>query len=217
MDIIVEGNIGVGKTTYLKMLKDFPDEELDVNVEPLSIWKGLGLLDSFYADQKRWAYTFQSTAFVTRFSVAAQLRKHSDGVRILERSVFADNKCFASTQYEMGNMNEMEWHAYSMWYEVMVNKFPDILNFDKIIYLRATPESCLHRINSRDRNAESKMDVNYLRALHAKYESWLFSPEMVDRVHIVDVEKDWESKESYREQVYADIRKVIAEIREEKS
>jgi deoxyadenosine/deoxycytidine kinase len=61
------------------------------------------------------------------------------------------------------------------------------------------------------------MDVNYLRALHAKYESWLFSPEMVDRVHIVDVEKDWESKESYREQVYADIRKVIAEIREEKS
>jgi deoxyadenosine/deoxycytidine kinase len=214
MDIIVEGNIGAGKTTYLKLLKEFTDEELDVNIEPLAMWKELGLLEAFYNDQKRWAYTFQSTAFVTRFAVAAQPRVNPKGVRVLERSVFADNKCFAATQYEVGNMNDMEWHAYSMWYEVMTQKFPDILAFDKIIYLRATPETCLRRIKTRDRDAESDMDVNYLRALHAKYEAWLMSPEMMGRVHIVDVEKDWESRDSYREQVYADIRKVIADIRE---
>ena len=213
MDVIVEGNIGVGKTTYLRILQDYPDEDIDVNVEPLSIWNDLGLLDSFYADPKRWAYTFQSIAFATRFSVAAQPRKNPSGVRILERSVFADNKCFAATQYEVGNMNDLEWSGYSVWYNIMTEKFPDILAYDKIIYLRATPEACMRRICTRDRKAEVGIDLSYLRSLHNKYEKWLMSPEMADRVHIVDVEKDWDSEQSYRESVYNDIRKIIANIR----
>lgn len=214
MDIIVEGNIGVGKSTYLRLMKDYPDEDVDINAEPLAIWNELNLLESFYTDPKRWAYTFQSIAFATRFSVAAQPRKYPGGVRILERSVFADNKCFAASQYEIGNMNDLEWHGYSIWYNIMTQKFPDILAFDKIIYLRATPEACMRRINTRSRDAEGGMELSYLRILHNKYEKWLMSPEMADKVHIIDVERDWDSEDSYRESVYADIRKVIADIRE---
>lgn len=213
MDIIVEGNIGVGKTTYLRLMQEYPDETLDINVEPLSIWNDLGLLESFYENPKRWAYTFQSIAFATRFSVAAQERKNPDGVRILERSVFADNKCFAATQHEVGNMNDLEWGGYTVWYNIMTQKFPEILAYDKIIYLRATPEACMRRINSRDRKAESDIELSYLRKLHNKYEKWLMSPEMASKVHIVDVEKDWDSKDSYREAIHADIRKVISDIR----
>jgi deoxyadenosine/deoxycytidine kinase len=213
MDIIIEGNIGIGKTTYLDLLGEFPDESIELKKEPVDVWIQLGLLDTFYKDPVRWAYTFQSVAFPTRLSIAAAPRENPKGVRILERSVFADKICFAAAQYEVGNINEMEWNAYCLWYKIMMDKFPEVQAYDKIIYLRATPEACIRRIKERSRDAEVDIDIGYLRLLHSKYEKWLTSPEMSNRVHIIDVEKDWESKESYRQIVYAEIRKIIAEVR----
>ena len=56
----LEGNIGAGKTTILKLLgKHFKDVELVE--EPVKEWQNLGgmnLLDSFYSDPQRWGFLF---------------------------------------------------------------------------------------------------------------------------------------------------------------
>jgi deoxyadenosine/deoxycytidine kinase len=216
VDIIVDGNIGVGKSTILKIMQDYPDEAIDVSQEPVDIWNKLGLLDKFYKDPKRWAYTFQSIACATRLSMLLTPRT-AKGIRIRERSLFADKMCFASAQYDLGNMNDIEWHGYSMWYDIMIGKFPEVMAFSKVIYLRASPEACLRRINARSRNSEGGIELSYLQLLHSKYEQWLMSPEMKSRVHIIDVEDDWESEESYRGKIQSELRAVVADIRKSKT
>ena len=67
----IEGNIGTGKSTFLSMIETlFPENQ--VIYEPIDIWSsftdeyGNSILDYFYKDQKRYAYTFQSLAFISR-------------------------------------------------------------------------------------------------------------------------------------------------------
>ena len=54
--IYVEGNVGVGKSTFLSFIKN----HLDVHViyEPNDLWQnidGHNLLQQFFLDQSRWA------------------------------------------------------------------------------------------------------------------------------------------------------------------
>lgn len=64
---VVEGNIGAGKSTFLKVINTFLNAQ--VVYEPHEKWQNVGgenLLEKFYADTQRWAYTFQTYAFITR-------------------------------------------------------------------------------------------------------------------------------------------------------
>ena len=66
--VVLEGNIGAGKSTMLNIMQ----KQLGLSVinEPTNKWQHVGqtdnILDLFYKDTKRWAYTFQSYAFLTR-------------------------------------------------------------------------------------------------------------------------------------------------------
>ena len=99
---IVEGNIGAGKSTFLKMLKQYLN--VQIVLEPHEKWQNIGdghnLLDQFYNDPKRWAYTFQSYAFVSRVVAQQEHAKVNPfSMQILERSVFSDRYCFARNCY----------------------------------------------------------------------------------------------------------------------
>ena len=66
----LEGNIGCGKTTLLKILeKELPTVTI-VN-EPLKEWESIGegkvnLLDQYYKNPERWGLTFQQFTLFTR-------------------------------------------------------------------------------------------------------------------------------------------------------
>ncbi len=109
---IIEGNIGAGKSTFLKMLKKYLN--IQAVVEPHEQWQDVGdghnLLDHFYKDTKRWAYTFQSYAFVSRImNQQAHSRINPFLVQMLERSVFSDRYYFAYNGYEHGYLTAHQW------------------------------------------------------------------------------------------------------------
>ena len=94
----VEGNISVGKTTFLQRIANETLELQDlveIVPEPINKWQDVGpdhfnILDAFYAEPQRYAYTFQNYVFVTR---VMQERESSGGLkplRLMERSVFSD-------------------------------------------------------------------------------------------------------------------------------
>lgn len=94
----VEGNISVGKTTFLQRIANETLELQDlveIVPEPIDKWQDVGpdhfnILDAFYAEPQRYAYTFQNYVFVTRLM---QERESSLGIkplRLMERSVFSD-------------------------------------------------------------------------------------------------------------------------------
>ncbi len=178
--LVVEGNIGAGKSTFLNILKD----SLNVQVvyEPHEKWQNIGgtqnLLDMFYKDTQRWAYTFQTYAFVTRV-VAQEIhaKKCTNPVQILERSVYSDRYCFAKTAHELGTMNALEWKLYKEWFTWLVDNYT--VKPDGFIYLRTNPQVCHARLRKRNRSEEIDVTFDYLQLLHNKHEGWLIERKCV--------------------------------------
>lgn len=172
---ILEGNIGAGKSTLLKLLRE--SLNIDVINEPIDKWQNVegqeNLLDLFYKDTKRWAYTFQSYAFISRVQAILESLKRVDSssTQILERSVFSDRFCFAKNAHEAGLMSDLEWQIYKDWFEWLVGSYmPKPRGF---IYLRTTPHISHTRLTKRNRQEESSIALSYMEALHKKHEDWL--------------------------------------------
>ncbi|KAG6477279.1 uncharacterized protein LOC122024101 [Zingiber officinale] len=177
----VEGNISVGKTTFLQRIANETIELRDlveIVPEPIAKWQDIGpdhfnILDAFYAEPQRYAYTFQNYVFVTRMM---QERESASGIkplRLMERSVFTDRMVFVRAVHEAKWMNEMEISIYDSWFDPVVSCLPGLVP-DGFIYLRASPDTCHKRMIMRKRAEELSVSLDYLRDLHEKHESWLF-------------------------------------------
>ena len=66
--IFVEGNIGAGKTTFLKNI-NIPQLNIQKIFEPVSEWIQSGMLDKFYKNPDKYAYEFQLYCLKTRFEL----------------------------------------------------------------------------------------------------------------------------------------------------
>ncbi|OEL37738.1 Deoxycytidine kinase [Dichanthelium oligosanthes] len=94
----VEGNISVGKTTFLQRIANETIELRDlveIVPEPIAKWQDVGpehfnILDAFYAEPQRYAYTFQNYVFVTRVMQEKESASGIKPLRLMERSVFSD-------------------------------------------------------------------------------------------------------------------------------
>lgn len=177
----VEGNISVGKTTFLQRIANETLELRDlveIVPEPINKWQDVGpdhfnILDAFYAEPERYAYTFQNYVFVTR---VMQERESAGGIkplRLMERSVFSDRMVFVRAVHEAKWMNEMEISIYDSWFDPVVSCLPGLIP-DGFIYLRASPDTCHKRMMMRKRAEEGSVTLDYLQGLHEKHESWLF-------------------------------------------
>lgn len=179
--ITVEGNIGAGKSTFLKLIER--NINADVILEPTHRWQdvnGAGnLLELFYKDIKRWGYTFQLYAFITRIQehIDNAHKKEGSNIQILERSVYCDRYCFALNCHEMGNMTDLEWALYKEIFEYLVEEHAP--KPDGFIYLRATPETCYERLLKRNRSEESSVPLSYLTLIHNRHEEWLIEKKEV--------------------------------------
>ena len=107
--VSIEGNIGSGKSTILRIIREnFP--ELVILDEPLASWEKVGekqninLLGMYYDDPKRWGFTFQIYAFMTRlkkWTEFSRMDHDSQDVKVSERSLLSDRYVFASIMRDM--------------------------------------------------------------------------------------------------------------------
>ena len=197
---IVEGNIGAGKSTFLRVLQQYLNVQMVF--EPLEKWQNVGgtenLLEKFYVDAPRWAYTFQTYAFVTRILAQeehAVVNKYP--VQVLERSVYSDRYCFAKNCFELGTMSALEWKLYQEWFTWLVDNYTT--KPSGFIYLRTDPTVCHQRLLKRSRHEESVIPFEYLQKLHDKHEDWLIhkkdvAPYLKDTpVLVLDCNKEFEA------------------------
>lgn len=180
--ITVEGNIGVGKTTFLKQLEGVPN--IKVMYEPVDDWlkfkgdDGISLFEMFYNDRKRYSFTFQMMALQTRFENLVKIcneYKNNDNteniVVVCERSIFTDYNVFAKTTNAQGDMSDVELQVYKQCHQFMTSLCD--ISIDKYIYLKASPEVCLERIKQRNREGEENITIDYLRRLDECHDKWL--------------------------------------------
>ena len=84
--VVVEGNIGSGKTTFLELFNK--KEIVEVITEPVEEWRNVGghnLLQLMYDDPSRWSHIFQSYVQLTMTKNHVQkLSSNQVNVNIIE-------------------------------------------------------------------------------------------------------------------------------------
>ncbi|XP_050411624.1 thymidine kinase 2, mitochondrial [Patella vulgata] len=169
--VAVEGNIGCGKSTFLNYFKKFLNVE--VLVEPVEKWKcirGFNSLDLMYKDATRWSSAFQSYVTLTMLQNHHSL-KDDMKVRMTERSVYSARYCFIENLHQSKLMPEVDYAMLCEWHDWI--KTNAEAQLDLIVYLKASPETCLQRIEERNRNEEKGVPLDYLKTLHRLHEDWL--------------------------------------------
>ena len=169
---IIEGNIGSGKSTILKLLQIA--HNVEVIQEPVDMWLNIkdnddkNLLEHFYSDMDRYSYMFQTMVFKTR--IQSLEKEQISPFRFSERSIWTDRFVFGKMCLEDNKMNSIESSCYKFWFEWLEEKFKP--KPDGIIYIKCSPEKCLERISQRGRNEENKIPIEYLNKLSLYHDEW---------------------------------------------
>ena len=151
--LVIDGNIGSGKSTQLKLLAS----QYKVRCEPIEDWP----LKEFYEDKKRWAFLLQMTILKSFVE--------DDLTSIWERSPESSRLVFWKMLRQKGIGTDEEDLVYSFFYERNAWS-PDIH-----VYIRTSPEKCYERISKRYQEGDSKITLEYLNEVHEYYEEYISS------------------------------------------
>ena len=164
--IAVAGNIGAGKTTLTELLakhyKWIPHFE-DVEHNPY--------LNDFYEDMPRWSFQLQIYFLNSRLNQLIEIRNGSETV-IQDRTIYEDAYIFAPNLHEMGLMSKRDFDNYAKFFQTLKSMVqpPDLL-----VYLQATVPTLVGQIQSRGREYEENIRLDYLKRLNEYYNRWIES------------------------------------------
>lgn len=175
---ILEGNIGAGKTTFLNIIKSHLPHVTIVD-EPLASWDnkahGQSLLEQFYKDTPRWAFTMEMFTLMCRVKEHIKEQASTNHALVMERSIYSGYYCFALNSYQQGFMSELEWEIHKNWFDYLVK---DRCHHPHgFIYLRTSPQRAYERTKKRNRSGEETIPLAYLQQIHDRLESFLIKKE----------------------------------------
>lgn len=175
--IVIDGNIGAGKTTQLDLLEK---KGFRVRREPLDQWP----LKEFYQDPSRWAFFFHMVLLKTQ-------KPPSSSRVIYERSLFSSRYVFWKVLVDQGHVTQKEDEVYDYFW----NKFawrPKLF-----IYLSKDPELAFEHIQKRNQAGDTGITLEYLKLLDEKYKELLMC--IPCRVVVINANKP---AEEIHEEIY---------------
>ena len=162
--IAIAGNIGAGKTTLCSKLgKHFNWEVHHESTEDNPY------LSDFYHDMRRWSFNLQIYFLNSRYQQILEIL-NGDVTVVQDRTIYEDAYIFAPNLYDMGLMSKRDFDNYFELFKTMSSQIqpPDLL-----IYLRASIPTLVAHIQSRGREYEGSMSLDYLKRLNNRYENWI--------------------------------------------
>lgn len=165
MYIAIEGVIGVGKTTLARLLQPAFDSEI-----LLEVFEENPFLSDFYSDRERYAFQTQIFFLLSRYHQQRRAVPEilASGRPLISDYTFAKDALFASI-----NLRNDELTVYHQVHEALAEKItlPDLL-----VYLRASTDTLMRRIATRDRSYERSMERGYIQQLNDAYEEFFSKP-----------------------------------------
>lgn len=160
--VAVEGVIGVGKTTFARMMAQRLDAELILEAA-----EDNPFLAKFYKNRQRYAFQTQVFFLLSRYHQLGQLAARDlFAERVVSDYLFDKDRLFASV-----NLSEPELLLYEKIVPLMKDKLPKP---DLVIYLQAHTDVLFDRIRKRKIAYERLIDREYLEALNAAYNYFFF-------------------------------------------
>lgn len=169
--IIVEGNIGAGKSTFAECLA----RALDGEYLPEPADGTNPYLEDYYRAPERWAFEMQMFLLTRRFRAqkyAQSKVRHGGGFVVLDRSYYGD-VCFANVQRQLGYFSERDYETYMSHHTDMKCQLEPPA---AAVFLNVDPETCKERIGRRmsekeGRKCESGISIDYLSRLEAEIDA----------------------------------------------
>ena len=195
--IVVEGVIGVGKTTLAELLsKDF-DARLYLEI----VEENPFLVKGFYDDMDAHAFNVEIFFLLSRFRQQQELTRnllHTSRFLISDY-LFAKNRIFAGQNLEGG-----ELELFDSVYRPLNKKaaIPDL-----IIYLKADVANLMRRIQLRDRSFERSMGADYIEAMVERYDAFFNAYDETEVLTIDAATMDF----AFNFKTYSKIKQLISE------
>ncbi|MCJ7704603.1 MAG: deoxynucleoside kinase [Desulfobacterales bacterium] len=160
--IVIEGPIGVGKTSLTRLVaKEFNARLILEKPEENPF------LPQFYRDRKKYAFQTQISFLLNRFQQQREIAQYDLFNQItLSDYLFAKDRIFSSM-----NLDDHELALYDQIYSLLNGQIPTP---DLVIFLQAKPEVLHHRIKSRNIAYEKDVDLEYLKTLTEAYNYYFF-------------------------------------------
>jgi deoxyadenosine/deoxycytidine kinase len=183
MKVVIDGNIGSGKTTQLDLLEKIGYK---VRREPIDDWP----LEEFYKDPSRWAFYFHMVILQTLRPLRTR-----DTV-VYERSLLSSRWVFWPVLLKKGLVTREEDETYSKFYE-QYSWLPDLY-----IFLSKTPELAWEHIQARHQTGDSGVTKEYWNELAAEYQTLIKN--VPCQVYMVNANRSVE-------EIHKEICKIISE------
>jgi deoxyadenosine/deoxycytidine kinase len=159
---VIEGPIGVGKTSLAKLLAKGFDARCILEKPEENPF-----LPHFYQERKKYAFQTQIFFLLNRFQQQKEIAQLDlfNQVTLCDY-IFAKDRIFASI-----NLDDHELALYEQIFGLLNVQIPTP---DLVIFLQARPEVLIHRIKSRNVSYEKEIDLEYLKTLTDAYNYFFF-------------------------------------------
>lgn len=227
--ITIEGNIGAGKSTSIELIDmdtyngidiifisepdytsciKLPEEYRDLTNEKLP---DTSILQYFYNDMRKYSFQFQVHAYCKRCDaiwrrIEELVNTDKEYIIITERSVISDKEIFTKNMIAEGIFPVEMIETYDMFWTQIAGKIAGLIK--GMVYLRASINTIMERIDKRQRIEESAIEKEYIEQLNQRHEKMI--EKYKDKMRVVDI--DWNmnrTEQEIKEEMTTVIREMI--------
>ena len=160
--IVIEGNIGSGKTSLSKKIANNFNGKLI-----LEEFADNPFLPKFYKEAERNAFPLELSFMAERFQ---QLSGEKSKADLFTEFRISDYSFFKSTLFAKNNLKEDELNLFNQLYHIM---FSSVRKPDLLVYLHSKVGRLQENIKKRGRDYEQNIKDEYLKNIEDKYFDYL--------------------------------------------
>jgi deoxyadenosine/deoxycytidine kinase len=174
--VVIEGNIGSGKTTLSKLLAQRWGSRL-----MLEEFKDNPFLPKFYEDPKQHGFALELSFLAERYH---QKKNELNRTDLFQPGLVCDYSFAKSLVFARINLDPDEFELYQNLFGIIHGRLPKP---DLLVFLYCSPEKSRRQITQRGREYEQGIDLQYLARINQGYLDF-FKQQQNSRIVTIDTE-----------------------------
>lgn len=172
--LVIEGNIGAGKTSLCNKIASERNAKLI-----LEQFADNPFLPKFYQNPDRYSFPLELSFLADRYN---QLKKNLESFDLFNELIVSDYFFMKSLIFSSSTLQEDEYKLYRQLFDIIYSSLPKP---DLYVYLHKSAENLIKNIKLRGRDYEQNISFEYLKSIENGYFSF-FKQQSNLKILIID-------------------------------